>query len=141
MYSPIKTINIARLIKEAVDLNILCFDCDAQKGRLSKRLIYIMMHVIDLNKLEKPTHIFVSPSKIPDLSEIAGHYNPQYVDRLKVWHVDGLDYYDDYNPKNDWRTGHGRHLKYFNSLNGCLTYDKTSLIMMGTKEKVLLGCY
>lgn len=139
MYSPVKTPNIARLIKTACDLNIMCYDNVAEKGRISKKLIYIMMNVIDLNMLGKPTHLFVSPAMVPELSEMAGYFKPRYIEGLEVRYVDGLDHGDDWNIV--YPNSCGRHLKYFASIGGSLAYDKNSLVLMGTTEKVLLGCY
>lgn len=140
MHSPIKIINIAKLIKDATDLNIMVYDKFA--STLSKKLIFLMMNVMEVNNLGEPTHFFVSPAMIPELSEITGHYKPDYICGLKIHYLDGLDQYDDPS-KTSWldREPTGRHIKYFNSLNGAVQHEKTSLVMMGTPDKVLLGCY
>jgi hypothetical protein len=151
MYSPIKTINIAKLIKDGCDLNILCFDRQPTddesykewRESFSKRLLFIMMKVADLNKIPYDT-LFISSEAIPDISVIANSYNPKEIFGLKIHYVDGLDQWDDYiggmwiDPKDRSK---GRHIKYFESLGGSLAWGKKSLVMLGTEKRVLLGCY
>lgn len=140
MYSPIKTLNIARLIKEACDLDIMVYDIAADS--LSKKLFYIMLNVIEMNDLETPTHLFVSPTMVPELSEMVGCFKPHAICGLEIHYIKGLGHQDDYDEKTYWKSPHGgRHIKYFYSLGGYLAPQKESLVMMGTREKVLLGCY
>jgi len=138
MYSPIKTINVTKLIKDSFELNIICYDRSSDE--ISKKLIYIVMNAIELNNIGKSTDLFVSPSIIPDLSEMEGCYKPTYIEGLKIQYINGLDVSDDWDAEKPLDSC-GRHIKYFRSLGGSLPYSKNSLIMIGTKDKVLLGAY
>jgi hypothetical protein len=136
MHSPIKTINVAKLIKDACNLNILAYDDTS--NTLSQKLIYIMLYVIDVDNLGEATHLFVSPAMVPELSEMAGYFKPSHICGLEIHYLKGLDRLD-----CDMKLYEqvGRHVKYFYSLGGSLAYGKENIVMVGTKEKVLLGCY
>lgn len=174
MHSPIKPPDYFRLIKEALDRNIICYDRKSEY--LTKRLISITKEQA-VNAGIAPDILFVGDQARHDFAEYTTEEFIYFMD-MEVRYIKGLDVGDD----------HTKYLDYFFSLGGSLARaydykphpkkylellkdigdwenqqsssilayhkhiaekvrgfswnnDHESLILIGTEEKVMMGCY
>jgi hypothetical protein len=173
MHSPIKPPNYFRLIKEALDRNIICYDRKSEY--LTKRLISITKEQAVIAGIA-PDILFVGDQARHDFAECTTE-NPSRFMGMDVRYIKGLDVGDE----------HTKYLDYYYYLGGSMAraYDYTphpkkyldilkdlenweykqwqtlnnheyiakklrdlswnndheSLILIGTEEKVMMGCY
>ena len=173
MHSPIKPPDYFRLIKEALDRNIICYDRKSEY--LTKRLISITKEQAVIAGIA-PDILFVGNSARHDFAEYTIE-NPSRFMGMEVRYIKGLDVGDehtkyldyyyylggsmarayDYTPhpkkyleilkeieKWEWEQYHTikNHERIVDDVRKLSwNNDKESLILIGTEEKVMMGCY
>lgn len=106
MYSPIKPPNYFKLIKEACDRNVLCYDNKLQT--LSRRLISIMEDQCDLIGIKKEFLVVGNFAK----HDLAEYNSKEAFCGYPIRYIEGFDESDH----------HTKYLDYYYSLDASMAY-------------------
>ncbi len=131
------------LIKDGLDRDIMVYDIDSDsfKGRISKRLICLLIAIAKRNNIE-PETLFIDINQLPEIMVLLpyteawpktgpGHVNTLY--GIEVEFVTGLNKNDD--------GSDGTYLDFYKKMGGSLAYERKNIIVAASKDKAILGCY
>lgn len=131
------------LIKDGLDRDIMVYDIDSDafKGRISKRLICLLIAVAKRNGIE-PETLFIDINQLPEIMVLLpyteewpyigpGHTNTIY--GIKVDFITGLNQLDDKSGET--------YLDFYKKMGGSLRYQNKNIIVAASKDKAILGCY
>ena len=133
-------LTLYELIKDGFDRNILVYDIDSKGGRLTKRLICLLIGHAQINEIE-PEKIFIDANQIPEVMNFLpytedwpklGPGRSYTLYGIEVEFITGLDV----------ASGEGKpYLDFYLKMGGSTMSYRKSLIVLAGKDKAILGCY
>jgi len=136
-------LTLYELIKDGLDRDMMVYDIDSDsfKGRISKRLICLLIAIAKRNNIE-PETLFIDINQLPEIMVLLpyteawpktgpGHANTIY--GINVEFITGLNQLDDKSGET--------YLDFFKKMGGGLAYQNKNIIVAASKDKAILGCY
>lgn len=128
------------LIKDGFDRNMLVYDNDSNGGRLTKRLLCLLIGQAQINEIE-PEKIFIDVNQIAEMMNFLPYAEswPKLspgksyaIYGIEVECVTGLDV----------ASGEGKpYLDFYLKMGGNTMSYRKSIIVLAGKDKAILGCY
>jgi len=129
-----------KLIKDGFDRDVVVYDIDSSGGRLTKRLICLLIGNAQLKGI-RPEKIFIDTSQIPEIMVFLPYMEcwPDVSDG-KTYTIFGIPV--EFVVGLDCTSGEGKiYLNFYKNMGGHLMHSRNSLIVLASKDKAILGCY
>ncbi len=128
------------LLKDGLDRDVLVYDIDSSGGRLTKRLLCLLIGHAQIQKIE-PEKIFIDVNQIPEIMNFLPYMEDwPKLGRDKIYTIFGIEI--EFVTGLDVGSGEGKpYLDFFLKMGGGLMSVRKSLIVLAGKDKAILGCY
>lgn len=143
--------HLVELIEEGTDRNILVYDSDAHRGRITKRLLCLLPLTFERNYGHYPNKIYIPELSREDMFFVlfdnlfAVPTIPEKVLGMEIEWVTGLDgtqrEYNKYSRKGEMSADSVYLTYYEKELGGATAYDDENLLVVTSDTDVMLGSF